>query len=128
MRSIRVSAGLALRRAPYAAGPDPAILLTDGIPPASVRWWCFLPQIVILFFFILADGSFGLHGPRRLPDGPPDGTGRPSGRSFIPLLSSFACAIPGIMATRAYADAKDRLTTILIAPMMTFRPACRSMR
>lgn len=42
-----------------------------------------------------------------------------SGRSFIPLLSSFACAIPGIMATRAIADPKDRLTTILIAPMMT---------
>jgi ferrous iron transport protein B len=42
-----------------------------------------------------------------------------SGRSFIPLLSSFACAIPGIMATRAIADPKDRLTTILIAPLMT---------
>jgi ferrous iron transport protein B len=42
-----------------------------------------------------------------------------SGRSFIPLLSSFACAIPGIMATRSIADPKDRLTTILIAPLMT---------
>src|SRR3546814_1452981 len=42
-----------------------------------------------------------------------------SGRSFIPLLSSFACAIPGIMATRSITDPKDRLTTILIAPMMT---------
>jgi ferrous iron transport protein B len=42
-----------------------------------------------------------------------------SGRSFIPLLSSFACAIPGIMATRSISDPKDRLTTILIAPLMT---------
>jgi ferrous iron transport protein B len=42
-----------------------------------------------------------------------------SGRSFIPLLSSFACAVPGIMATRSIADPKDRLTTILIAPLMT---------
>src|SRR5690606_37186772 len=42
-----------------------------------------------------------------------------SGRGFIPLLSSFACAVPGIMATRAIPDAKDRLTTILIAPLMT---------
>ncbi|MFX8637087.1 nucleoside recognition domain-containing protein, partial [Acinetobacter baumannii] len=42
-----------------------------------------------------------------------------SGRSFIPLLSSFACAIPGIMATRSITDPRDRLTTILIAPLMT---------
>src|SRR3546814_6102987 len=42
-----------------------------------------------------------------------------SGRGFIPLLSSFACAVPGIMATRAIPDEKDRLTTILIAPLMT---------
>src|SRR3546814_7202014 len=42
-----------------------------------------------------------------------------SGRGFIPLLSSFACAVPGIMATRAIPDQKDRLTTILIAPLMT---------
>src|SRR3546814_17973474 len=42
-----------------------------------------------------------------------------SGRAFIPLLSSFACAVPGIMATRSIEDEKDRLTTILIAPLMT---------
>jgi len=79
----------------------------------------FLPQIVILFAFILAMEQSGYMARAAfLMDRMMAGVGL-SGRSFIPLLSSFACAIPGIMATRAIADPKDRLTTILVAPLMT---------
>jgi len=79
----------------------------------------FLPQILILFFFILSLEESG-YLPRAafLLDGMMSKLGL-SGRSFIPLLSSFACAIPGIMATRSIHDKRDRLTTILIAPLMT---------
>ncbi len=79
----------------------------------------FLPQIIILFAFILAMEASGYMARAAfLMDRLMAGVGL-SGRSFIPLLSSFACAIPGIMATRSIADPKDRLTTILIAPLMT---------
>ena len=79
----------------------------------------FLPQIVILFFFILAMEASGYMARAAfLMDRMMAGVGL-SGRSFIPLLSSFACAIPGIMATRSITDPKDRLTTILVAPLMT---------
>ncbi len=79
----------------------------------------FLPQIVILFAFILfMEASGYMARAAFLMDRMMAGVGL-SGRSFIPLLSSFACAIPGIMATRSIADPKDRLTTILIAPLMT---------
>lgn len=79
----------------------------------------FLPQIIILFFFILMLEATGYMARAAfLMDGLMARVGL-SGRGFIPLLSSFACAIPGIMATRAIADPKDRLTTILIAPLMT---------
>jgi len=79
----------------------------------------FLPQIVILFFFILVMEASGYMARAAfLMDRLMAGVGL-SGRSFIPLLSSFACAIPGIMATRSITDPKDRLTTILIAPLMT---------
>ncbi len=85
----------------------------------------FLPQIVILFFFILVLEESG-YLPRAafLLDRLMQGAGL-TGRSFIPLLSSHACAIPGIMATRSIHDPRDRLTTILIAPLMTCsaRPA-----
>jgi ferrous iron transport protein B len=78
----------------------------------------FLPQIIILFAFILVLESSGYMARAAfLMDRLMAGVGL-SGRSFIPLLSSFACAIPGIMATRSIADPKDRLTTILIAPLM----------
>ncbi|MEP6558816.1 MAG: ferrous iron transporter B, partial [Burkholderiales bacterium] len=79
----------------------------------------FLPQIVILFFFILTLEESG-YLPRAafLLDRLMGGVGL-SGRSFIPLLSSFACAIPGIMAARTIANPRDRLTTIMIAPLMT---------
>ena len=79
----------------------------------------FLPQIIILFFFILVLEESG-YLPRAafLLDRIMGGVGL-SGRSFIPLLSSFACAIPGIMAARTIANARDRLVTIMIAPLMT---------
>ena len=79
----------------------------------------FLPQILILFFFILLlEASGYMVRAAFLMDRLMAGVGL-SGRAFIPLLSSFACAIPGIMATRSIDDPRDRLTTILIAPLMT---------
>ncbi len=94
-------------------------LLTDGIISGVGSVVVFLPQIVILFFFILAMEASGYMARAAfLMDRLMAHVGL-SGRSFIPLLSSFACAIPGIMATRSITDPKDRLTTILIAPLMT---------
>ncbi|MXP42104.1 ferrous iron transporter B [Altererythrobacter soli] len=94
-------------------------LLTEGVLAGVGSVIVFLPQIVILFAFILAMEQSGYMARAAfLMDRMMAGVGL-SGRSFIPLLSSFACAIPGIMATRAIADPKDRLTTILIAPLMT---------
>jgi ferrous iron transport protein B len=94
-------------------------LLTEGVIAGVGSVVVFLPQIVILFFFILAMEASGYMARAAfLMDRMMQGVGL-SGRSFIPLLSSFACAIPGIMATRSIADPKDRLTTILIAPLMT---------
>jgi ferrous iron transport protein B len=79
----------------------------------------FLPQILILFFFILLlEGTGYMVRAAFLMDRLMHGVGL-SGRAFIPLLSSFACAVPGIMATRTIEDPKDRLTTILVAPLMT---------
>jgi len=94
-------------------------LLTQGIIAGVGSVVVFLPQIVILFFFILVMEATGYMARAAfLMDRLMAVVGL-SGRSFIPLLSSFACAIPGIMATRSIADPKDRLTTILIAPLMT---------
>jgi ferrous iron transport protein B len=94
-------------------------LLTDGVLAGVGAVVVFLPQIVILFFFILAMEASGYMARAAfLMDRMMAGVGL-SGRSFIPLLSSFACAIPGIMATRSITDERDRLTTILIAPLMT---------
>ncbi|HYR57686.1 MAG TPA: ferrous iron transport protein B, partial [Chthoniobacteraceae bacterium] len=98
---------------------DVRSLLTDGVIAGVGRVVVFLPQILILYFFlgILEDTGYmaraafimdrlmsrvGLHG-----------------KSFIPMLSSFACAIPGIMATRTIENRKDRLVTILVAPLMS---------
>lgn len=79
----------------------------------------FLPQIIILFFFILVlEDSGYLTRAAFLLDRPMRGLGL-SGRSFIPLLSSFACAIPGIMATRTISDPRERFITIMVAPLMT---------
>ncbi|WP_430429806.1 ferrous iron transporter B [Parasphingorhabdus sp.] len=79
----------------------------------------FLPQILILFLFILLlEASGYMTRAAFIMDRMMAWVGL-SGRSFIPLLSSFACAIPGIMATRSISDPRDRLTTILVAPLMT---------
>ncbi len=94
-------------------------LLVDGVIAGVGGVLVFLPQIVILFAFILALEDSG-YLPRAafLLDRFMGKVGL-SGRSFIPLLSSFACAIPGIMATRVISNWRDRLSTILIAPLMT---------
>lgn len=94
-------------------------LIVDGVIAGAGGVVVFLPQIVILFFFILVLEESG-YLPRAafLLDRLMGGVGL-SGRSFIPLLSSFACAIPGIMAARAIANPRDRLVTIMIAPLMT---------
>jgi ferrous iron transport protein B len=79
----------------------------------------FLPQILVLFLFILVLEDLGYMGRAAfLMDRIMGGAGL-HGRAFIPLLSSFACAIPGIMATRVIDNRRDRLTTILVAPLMT---------
>ncbi len=94
-------------------------LIVDGIIAGVGAVVVFLPQILILFGFILALEESG-YLPRaaylldRLM-----GTVGLSGRSFIPLLSSFACAIPGIIATRTIPNSRDRTVTMLIAPLMT---------
>ncbi len=93
--------------------------LVDGVINGVGSVVVFLPQILILFFFILMLEATGyMVRAAFLMDGIMAKVGL-SGRAFIPLLSSFACAIPGIMATRTISDPKDRLTTILIAPLMT---------
>jgi ferrous iron transport protein B len=94
-------------------------LVQDGILAGAGTVITFLPQILLLFLFILVLEESG-YLPRAafLLDRLMVGAGL-TGRSFIPLLSSFACAIPGIMATRTITDRRDRLATILVAPLMT---------
>jgi ferrous iron transport protein B len=93
--------------------------LKDGVIAGVGSIVVFLPQIVILFFFILLLEDLGYMARAAfLMDRIMGGAGL-HGRAFIPLLSSFACAIPGIMATRVIDDRRDRLTTILVAPLMT---------
>ena len=97
----------------------PRSLLVDGVIAGVGGVVVFLPQILILFFFILLLEESG-YLPRAafLLDRLMGSVGL-SGRSFIPLLSSFACAIPGIMAARTIANPRARLVTIMIAPLMT---------
>src|SRR6185437_12942386 len=101
----------------------PASLLKDlainGVLAGVGSVLVFLPQIIILFFFILVLEDSG-YLPRAafLLDRLMGSVGL-SGRAFIPLLSSFACAIPGIMATRTIQNQRDRMATIMIAPLMT---------
>ncbi len=93
--------------------------ITDGLIAGIGSVIVFLPQILILFSFILILEATGyMVRAAFVMDRLMASVGL-SGRAFIPLLSSFACAIPGIMATRTIEDPKDRLTTILIAPLMT---------
>lgn len=94
-------------------------LIVDGIIAGVGSVLIFLPQILILFAFILAlEASGYMTRAAFLVDSAMAKVGL-NGRAFIPLLSSFACAIPGIMAARTIENEKDRLTTILIAPLMT---------
>jgi ferrous iron transport protein B len=94
-------------------------LVTDGLCGGLGTVLGFLPEILVLFFFILTLEESG-YLPRAafLLDRLMVSVGL-TGRSFIPLLSSFACAIPGIMGTRSITDPRDRLATILVAPLMT---------
>jgi ferrous iron transport protein B len=105
----------------HTALPDSALrsLLVDGIVAGAGTVLVFLPQVLILFVFILLLEDSG-YLPRAafLLDRLMGSVGL-SGRSFIPLLSSFACAVPGIMATRTIPNPRDRWITIMIAPLMT---------
>ena len=94
-------------------------LIVDGLFGGVGAVIVFLPPILMLFLFILILESTGyMVRAAFLMDQLMSHAGL-SGRAFIPLLSSFACAVPGIMATRTIDDPKDRLTTILVAPLMT---------
>lgn len=93
--------------------------IKDGVLSGVGSVVVFLPQILIMFLFILLLEDFGYMARAAfLMDRIMGGAGL-HGRAFIPLLSSFACAIPGIMATRVIDSPRDRLTTMLIAPLMT---------
>lgn len=94
-------------------------LLVDGLIAGVGSVLVFLPQILILFLFIILLEDFGYMARAAfLMDRIMGGAGL-HGRAFIPLLSSFACAIPGVMAARVIDNKRDRLTTILVAPLMT---------
>jgi ferrous iron transport protein B len=117
-----ISEGFTWLGAVVATLPLPEIVrsfLKDGLIAGVGSVIVFLPQIAILFFFILILEDLGYMARAAfLMDRIMGGAGL-HGRAFIPLLSSFACAIPGIMATRVIDDRRDRLTTILVAPLMT---------
>ena len=111
--SVGNSIGSALPEGPVRS------LIIDGVFAGVGAVIVFLPQILILFAFILVLESTGyMVRAAFIMDRLMSSAGL-SGRAFIPLLSSFACAVPGIMATRTIDDPKDRLTTILVAPLMT---------
>jgi ferrous iron transport protein B len=117
IKSAMAAAGAWVRTS-MAEGPLRS-LLVDGVIAGAGGVLVFLPQILILFFFILLLEDSG-YLPRAafLLDNVMGKVGL-SGRAFIPLLSSFACAIPGIMATRTISNWRDRLATIMVAPLMT---------
>jgi ferrous iron transport protein B len=94
-------------------------LLTEGVLGGVGSVLVFLPQIMMLFLFInILEGSGYMARAAFMLDRMMFSVGL-QGRSFVPLLSSFACAIPGIMATRTIRDDRDRLTTIMVAPLIT---------
>ena len=100
------------------AGPIRS-LLVDGVLAGAGTVASFLPQLAILFLFIaLMEDTGYMARAAFIMDRVMGAVGLP-GRAFLPLLSSFACAIPGIMATRTIENRNDRLTTIIIAPLMT---------
>ena len=117
LEAVTIAAGNAIGN----ALPDGLFrsLIVDGLFAGVGAVIVFLPQILILFLFILVLESTGyMVRAAFIMDRLMSHAGL-SGRAFIPLLSSFACAVPGIMATRTIDDPKDRLTTILVAPLMT---------
>nr|MBP7650858.1 ferrous iron transporter B [Phenylobacterium sp.] len=94
-------------------------LIIDGVIAGVGSVLVFLPQILILFLFIIMlEDSGYMARAAFLMDKIMGGAGL-HGRAFIPLLSSFACAIPGVMSTRVIDSKRDRLTTIMVAPLMT---------
>ncbi|MCA8922248.1 MAG: ferrous iron transport protein B [Planctomycetes bacterium] len=102
-----------------AFGPLATSLVVDGVIGGVGSVIVFLPQILILFFFIgLLEDTGYMSRAAFLVDRPLRAVGL-SGRSFIPLLSSFACAIPGVMATRTISNRFERWLAILVAPLMT---------
>jgi len=94
-------------------------LLADGVIAGVGGVVVFLPQILLLFFFILLLEDSGYMARAAFLMDRLMGSVGLNGRAFIPLLSSFACAIPGIMSARTIENQRDRLITILIAPLMT---------
>ena len=101
------------------AAGDLRDLLTDGVIGGVGPIVKFLPQILILYFFVgLLESTGYMARAAFIMDRPMSKVGL-NGRSFIPLLGSYACAIPGIMATRTIENARDRLVTILVAPLMS---------
>lgn len=104
---------------PLAGHPILWSLVVDGLIKGAGSVFVFLPQIMILFFFIsVLEGTGYLARAAFLMDRLLGWCGL-NGRAFIPLLSSFACAIPGIMAARTMPDPKSRLATILVSPLMS---------
>jgi ferrous iron transport protein B len=93
--------------------------LADGVIAGVGSVLVFLPQILILFFFIIFLEDFGYMARAAFLMDRLMGVAGLHGRAFIPLLSSFACAIPGIMSARVIDNKRDRLTTILVAPLTT---------
>ncbi len=103
----------------FAATPMLESLMVDGVIEGVGAFLGFLPQIMILFFFIaLLEDTGYMARAAFLMDKMFSWCGL-NGKSFVPLLSSYACAVPGIMATRTIEDPKARLATILIAPFMS---------
>ena len=94
-------------------------LIVDGLIAGVGSVLVFLPQILILFLFIILLEDFGYMARAAFLLDRIMGVAGLHGRAFIPLLSSVACAIPGVMATRVIDNKRDRLTTILVAPLMT---------
>jgi ferrous iron transport protein B len=103
----------------YVSYPLLQSFLADGLIAGVGSVLVFLPQIMILFFFILLLEDFGYMARAAFLMDRLMGAVGLHGRAFIPLLSSFACAIPGIMAARTIDNRRDRLLTIMIAPLMT---------
>ena len=94
-------------------------LITDGVIAGVGGVLVFLPQILALFFFILILEDSGYMARAAFLLDRSMGLAGLHGRSFIPLLSSFACAVPGIMASRVIENRKDRLLVIMVAPLIT---------